>query len=1323
MLRLWKTGPLQGAVSEQCRWNWTVRAAEYGKLAGAGAGVESPAANKKTMHSDVSCVDIESAVFIMGQIGNNEMLILVDTGAAFSIIREDLWLRTKLQDQQLQEVGQIPRLVNASGDAIDFRGRCEVSVKIAGQIYIHPMLIVRKLSQACLLGADFLRKNKLDVVMSRETIRLPGGLEVPIACVSSPVVSAVTLDKNTMVPAESEVIIRGVCKEPPIKGAIGLLEPSVNLAQRHDVIAARSVAYASHSIPVRLMNPGNKTITLYKGTILGTFEPCVVKEQANQPVEVSATTKCSVGSNLFDLRTMAPGDRSLLSPLLDEFSDVFSRGPDDIGRTNLVYHKIITRDAVPIRQPPRRVPIHRREQVGEMIKSMQKNRIIVPSESPWSSPVVLAMKKDGSLRFCVDFRRLNDVTVKDAYPLPRIDTILETVAGARYFSTLDLASGYWQVEIAPEDRQKTAFSTGNGLWEFNVLPFGCCNGPGTYQRLMDRVLAGLQWETCAVYLDDVIVWSATVQDHMARLREIFTRLREAHLKLQPSKCQFLKSEVSFLGHRISEAGVATDPDKVGAVRNWPTPMNVEQLRTFVGFASYYRRFVKGFADIAAPLHRLTQKGLKFAWSDACNDAFNQLRQKLSTTPVLSAVRHDGDFVLDTDASDTGLGVVLSQLQDGQERVIAYASCGLTKRERQYCVTRRELLAVVYGTKYFRHYLLGRPFLIRTDHNSLRWLRSFKNPEGQVARWLERLAEFEFTIQHRPGKSHANADGLSRLCRQCGQEAEEQTTLPVSNITPEETVNKWNPAWTVGEVQRSQEEDADISVIKKWLREGPRPSQQMVSGHGTVVHSLWAQWDRLIHSTSGVLYRRWTEEGRVVKYQLVTPRTFREEIMKALHDSVTGGHLGMFKTSEKIRERFYWPGWQTDVELWCRQCAGCSARKPPAAKPRAPMVVRASGYPLQRIAIDLLGPLPRTEKGNKYIVVIADYFTKWTEAFALPNMEAGTVAAKIVEEFICRFGVPTEIHTDQGRQFESKLFAEMCSMLSIKKTRTTPYHPQSDGLVERFNRTLGAMLSQYVNDHHTDWDKNLCYVMLAYRSSVQETTRFTPHFLMFGREVRLPIDAVFGRPEPHEAENTEWARELREALDTAYKIVRQKQGLKQKLQKDVYDRRCNGAPYQVGDRVWLYEPAIKTGLAKKLQHPWRGPYKIKARISDVTYRIALEAAPRRRIVVHFNRMKPYVAKSTTEYLDDHNVTNPVRARDSDARTVEHFDSQFSGAEDDLESLEDVAEGAIEEVAPDMAEDAGEEVAPDMGEEGVAEPETRYPQRARRPPQRLKEYYLT
>lgn len=1252
------------------------------------------------------------------------MTILVDTGAAFSIIREEVWLRLKPAGQrELQKTSTVPRIVNASGDVIHIKGRSEISVEIAGCVYVHSMLVVQQLSQPCLLGADFLRKHKLDVLMSNNTIRLPGGPEVPITCVTpeNPVASVVTLVENTVIPGESEVIVRGAVFQRQLSSdAMVLLEPKVNLASKHGVMAARSVSFCADTIPVRLMNLGIDAITLYKGTTLGSVEQCVEEKRKDHRSAISAVTSSRpAGSTLFDLSNVHPSERNLLIPLLDEFSDVFSQGPDDIGRTNVVCHKIMTRDATPIRQPPRRVPIHRREQVGEMIKSMLKNEIIVPSESPWSSPVVLAKKKDGSLRFCVDFRRLNDITVKDAYPLPRIDTILETVAGAKYFSTLDLACGYWQVEIASEDRQKTAFSTENGLWEFTVLPFGCCNGPGTYQRLMDRVLSGLQWETCAVYLDDVIVWSSTIQEHTIRLREVFTRLREAHLKLKPSKCHLLKSEVSFLGHRISEAGIATDPGKVEAVRDWPTPRNVEQLRTFLGFASYYRRFVKGFADIAAPLHRLTQKGLRFVWSDACDFAFNHLRHKLITAPVLSAVRHDGDFILDTDASDTGLGIVLSQLQNEEERVIAYASVSLSKRERQYCVTRRELLAVVYGTKHFRHYLLGRPFLIRTDHNSLRWLRSFKNPEGQVARWLERLAEFEFTIQHRPGKSHANADGLSRICRQCGQQAEEKTTLPVSNITPEETSNQWNPTWTVDFVQRSQEEDADISVIMKWLQEGPRPSRQTVSGYGTVVHSLWAQWDRLILSTSGVLYRRWTEEGRVVKYQLVTPKSFREEIMKALHDSVTGGHLGRFKTTEKIRERFYWPGWQTDVELWCRQCAGCAARKPPAAQPRAPMVVRASGYPLQRIAIDLLGPLPRTERGNKYIVVIADYFTKWTEAFALPNMEAGTVAAKIVEEFICRFGVPTEIHTDQGRQFESKLFAEMCSMLSIKKTRTTPYHPQSDGLVERFNRTLGAMLSQYVNDHHTDWDEHLCYVMLAYRSSIQETTRFTPHFLMFGREVRLPIDAVFGRPEPQTSESTEWARHLRESLDTAYKTVRQKQGLKQQLQKDVYDRRCNGTPFQVGDRVWLYEPAIKIGLAKKLQHPWRGPYKVKARISDVTYRIALEKAPRRRIVVHFNRLKPYIAKSATEDPGYCEITDPSVARDSATRTAERREVHFGEDEDGFEILGDIAE----EVVPDVPED--EEEAPNMNGNaggGVADPGIRYPRRDRHPPRRLLDYEI-
>lgn len=470
---------------------------------------------------------------------------------------------------------------------------------------------------------------------------------------------------------------------------------------------------------------------------------------------------------------------------------------------------------------------------------------------------------------------------------------------------------------------------------------------------MEFVLGGLQWQTCLVYLDDVIVYGRDFDEHLERLAEVFKRFRQAGLKLKPSKCCLLRPRVPYLGHVISAEGVSTDLAKIEAVKQWPVPSRVTDVRSFLGLASYYRRFIQDFAEIAAPLHRLTAKTTeKFKWTPECDRAFRVLKEKLVSAPVLAFPCFGEEFVVDCDASDYGLGAVISQRQDGDERVIAYASRVLEDRERRYSTTKKEMLAMVYAIKHFRHYLYGRPFTVRTDHNALKWLQSFKEPEGQVARWLEMLGQYDYRIEHRLGKKHQNADSLSR----------NPLPVPVTDQAIETNAvdsgkQAWLQGWTAADMQSKQEADPNLKQMLLWKRDrAAQPTQQEVQGASKATKSLWAQWNRL-QLENGVLYRKWeTEDGHGTRLQLVLPRSLVPDVLSALHDAPSAGHLGVAKTVERVRERFYWYGLQSDVEDWCRQCEKCTKRKSPQTSARAPLVSSCPGYPFERIAIDIMGPL-------------------------------------------------------------------------------------------------------------------------------------------------------------------------------------------------------------------------------------------------------------------------------------------------------------------------------------------------------------------------------
>lgn len=898
--------------------------------------------------------------------------------------------------------------------------------------------------------------------------------------------------------------------------------------------------------------------------------------------------------------------------LLVENKSVFSSSSADLGRTSRHEHRIDTGEASPIKQTPRRLPYARRDEAEKLVREMLEQGVIKPSESPWCSPVVLVKKKDGKLRFCVDYRRLNEVTKKDSYPLPRIDLILEALAGSEWFATLDLQSGYWQVELEETAREKTAFSFGQGLYEFNVMPFGLCNAPATFQRLMERVLSNIPYATCLVYLDDVLVHAKTFEELLDKLKLVFGRLQAAGLKLSPTKCDLCQKSVKYLGHVISTTGISPDPEKVVAVSDWPTPRSQRDVRSFIGLCGYYRRFICDFSRVARPLHQLTEKNRRFAWDEECDRAFQKLKGLLITAPILCQPRLELPFILDTDASQHAMGAVLSQNIDGGERVVEYYSKTFNRAEQNYCVTRRELLAVVRSVKHFEPYLLGRHFVLRTDHASLKWLMNFREPEGQVARWIQRLQEFNFDVIHRSGAKHANADALSRRpcttsgCRYCSR-LEEQHILRIRLVG----IND--------DFLETQKADPVLGLVHEWLSQESRPTREEISGLAPSLKAYWNMWSTLFLCEGKVC--RHVSQSVDDHHQLLVPRGSIKDVINLAHSSPTGGHFGIQKTLQKVKQQFYWVDCARDVENYCQCCTTCQARNGPRRKQRSELKIYDVGAPFERVAIDILGPLPTTERNNRYVLVMMDYFTKWPEAIAIPNQTAETVAEALVQQVFSRFGAPLQLHSDQGRNFESAVFQEVMRLFGISKTRTSPLHPQSDGMVERFNRTILGYLAKFVDDHQRNWDLYVPLLLMSYRTAVHDSTKQTPAMLLFGRELRMPTGLAYGYPPGRQVSTHLYVEELIARLQRIHDFNRDALHNTSRKMKDRYDLRANTRSLAVGTLTWLYAPKRTVGKCPKLQRDWEGPYEILAVINDVLYKVR-RRGKMKVITVHRDRLMPY-----------------------------------------------------------------------------------------------------
>lgn len=881
---------------------------------------------------------------------------------------------------------------------------------------------------------------------------------------------------------------------------------------------------------------------------------------------------------------------------------------------------------------------------------------------------MLVRKTDGSLRLCVDYRKLNAKTRRDAFPLPRIDESLDALGGAEIFSTIDLASGYHQVSVHEKDRHKTAFITPFGLYEYHRMPFGLCNAPATFQRLMQSIMSDLVFHIALVYLDDLLVYSATFSDHLVRLETVFKRLRDTGLKIKVEKCHFLQSEVRFLGHRVSAQGVSTDPEKVNAVKQWPIPSTPKELRSFLGFCSYYRRFIEGFSQIAGPLHDLVnaclrengsirvKQPLEHSWSPLCQSAFEQLKEKLTSAPTLGYPNFALPFVLETDASNLGLGAVLYQHQEGRKVVIAYASRrlrGAEQNDRNYSSMKLELLAMKWAvTEKFRSYLLGSKFTIITDNNPLCHLTTAKL--GAIEqRWAAQLAVFDFDVKYRPGRCNTAADALSRrpgldevepevedqeydgcvaLCNSlrtgtvleldlvaAGIESGKVWQLQAS-VASEDDCDCENtptlPGYSKAELSQFQETDPTLSVFRKFWRRKKKPTHQERVELSKPVLSLLKQWKK-IREKEGLLYRV-IEDGHTGKcHQMLLPACLTEQVLKSVHDQL--GHQGIERTLSLLKQRCFWGGMYKDVENWVKNCQRCVLAKVPQPKIQAPWTPFLASQPLEVIAVDFTTLEPATD-GRENVLVVTDVFTKFSQAFATRDQKAETTAKTLLKEWFLKYGVPQRLHSDQGRNFESAIIAELCKLYGVKKTRTTPHHPQGNPQCERFNRTLHDLLRTLPPEKKRRWPEHLAELVYAYNVTPHSSTGYSPYHLLFGSQPHLPIDALLGQ-EPDADQGQDWLNAHKERLRDAH--LRAKEYAERKAADRVaqQEEKVYCPAVEVGQYVYLrYRPPGRN----KIQDAWSSTLYKVVEVQGATYAVEpIEGGQIKR--VHRSNLRPCVDK--------------------------------------------------------------------------------------------------
>lgn len=816
--------------------------------------------------------------------------------------------------------------------------------------------------------------------------------------------------------------------------------------------------------------------------------------------------------------TLSPEQAEQLKEVVESFKKTTD---GELSFTTLTQHDIDTGDALPIRQKPYIVSPYIAEELQEETRRLLKYGIIEKSYCPeWLNPIIAVRKPTGKIRICVDARKLNEATRKNAYPPQNVNRILGLLRGTKYLSAIDLTDAYYQVQLTESSRQKTSFAVpGMGTFKYKRMPMGLCNSGATLCELIDRIFMDLQ-PYCFPYLDDFIIATDTFDRHMEILKQVSERLAEAKLTISPTKSRFCMKKLRYLGYVLDEKGLRADPAKIRPILEYAVPKNVKATRRLLGLGNWYRRFIKNYSEITAPISDLLRKPKKkFNWTAEAQDAFMKLKTALTTAPVLSMPDYSRTFYIHADASDIGMGSSLNQIDDnGDEKVIAYMSKKFTDAQKKYFCTERECLAVLTSIEYYRQYIQGVHFKVITDHAALLWLQNLRDPTGRLARWALRLQQYDFQILHRKGSLHVVPDALSRA---------------IDLVDTSEKPMEQDPWYT--------------SIVDK-ITQDPNSDQ-----------TFRLENDRLYKLVAS------NQKHNPEAWKIVVPKPELIKVLEENHDSPLAAHPGTFKTINRIKEKYFWPRMTKDITTYVTKCETCKAAKAANGIQRTEMgKYRDAKQPWRILALDFIGPKTPSARQNKWLLVAIDMFSKYVLLRPMKTASAEATVKFLKEEVFLRYGTPEFLINDNGSQMKAKGYKEMLEQFRITPWKTAYNHPQAN-CTEAVNKSIGNCLRVYLHGlkNQKSWDAQLPELASAINTCIHSQSLFTPHEINFGNSLVTSGDQY------KDVEDIN--APLRPALEERVRVIRREvqKNLKESYEKNKkrYDLRSRVRQFNVGDIVW------------------------------------------------------------------------------------------------------------------------------------------------------------